>query len=62
MKKGKHGQDDNISNDIVRSFLPRILNAQDDPGKIINDSKKAKASFLNADPSWKISLKIPLDM
>jgi lipid-binding SYLF domain-containing protein len=33
-------------------FLPRILMAQDDSQKrIIDDSKKAKASFLKADPS-----------
>jgi len=33
-------------------FLPRILMAQDDSQeRIINDSKKAKASFLKADPS-----------
>src|ERR1700754_35421 len=33
-------------------FLPRVLLAQDDSQeRIINDSKKAKASFLKADPS-----------
>src|SRR6266404_5874111 len=33
-------------------FLPRILMAQDDSQeRIIDDSKKAKASFLKADPS-----------
>ena len=33
-------------------FLPRILKAQDESQeRIINDSKKAKASFLKADPS-----------
>ena len=33
-------------------FLPRILMAQDDSQeRIINDSKKAKTSFLKADPS-----------
>jgi lipid-binding SYLF domain-containing protein len=33
-------------------FLPRILKAQDDSQeRIMNDSKKAKASFLKADPS-----------
>jgi lipid-binding SYLF domain-containing protein len=33
-------------------FLPRILKAQDDSQeRIIEDSKKAKASFLKADPS-----------
>src|ERR1700727_947109 len=33
-------------------FLPRILMAQDDSqARILADSKKAKASFLRADPS-----------
>jgi len=35
-------------------FLPRILKAQDgSQQRIIDDSKKAKASFLKADPSMK---------
>ena len=32
-------------------FLPRISNAQDDQGRIISESKDAKASFKKADPS-----------
>jgi lipid-binding SYLF domain-containing protein len=32
-------------------FLPRVIKAQDDKDKMLNDSKKAKAAFLKSDPS-----------
>lgn len=36
---------------VSAAFLPRIITAQDDQGRILSESKEAKASFKKADPS-----------